>query len=56
MNNLIRILESKTAPDNGAFPLQYPRNLDFSSAVKYINNIFTSLSGYEVDRVYIDRA
>ncbi len=55
MNNLIRILESKTYVDNN-FPIDYPKNLDLISVVNYINNVFNSLKGFEVDRVYVDRA
>lgn len=55
MNNLIRILESKTYADHN-LQIDYPRNLDFSSVVNYVNKVCSDLKGFEVDRVYIDRA
>lgn len=55
VNNLIRILESKTYVDRN-LPIDYPRNLDLKSVVQYVNQVFKNLKGFEVDRVYIDRA
>jgi len=49
------MLESKTYADNN-LPIDYPRNLDLNSVVNYINKVFTNLKGFEVDRIYIDRA
>lgn len=54
VNNLINILESKTFTDNH-FPIDFPRNLDFTAVVNYVNQVFASLQGFEVDRVYVDR-
>ena len=54
MNNLIRLIDSKVY-ENVNFPIEYPRNLDFEGVQKYIKEVFKNLSGFKVDRVYLDR-
>jgi hypothetical protein len=55
VNNLIRIMEAKTVPKD-TLRIDYPWHLNLSSAVNYVNKVFAEFNGFEVDRVYIDRA
>lgn len=54
VNNLVNLVSARVYEDRN-FPIDYPRNLNFDGVHRYIEEVFSKLKGFQVDRVYLDR-